>query len=249
MNRIGKQFIYGVFYIAIFIGLLYLGYLFLLKPAPSCTDQKQNQDETGVDCGGTCPACIGTPKPIAVSLSSIFFAKDPVALVRLMNPNTQLGAESITYRVEVLDSEERVLQTFDGETFVYPGDQEKNLVFPLPGMKDARTLRVALGNSVWLRIQEFAKKPDFSFVRFEKRMENNRIIVDGEIRNNETSLFDNVEIGASFFNKNGILVGVSKTSVQTVQAFERRAFTIELPFGKLVINPDATRLYYDAKRP
>lgn len=29
-------------------------------PAPTCTDRIQNQDETGIDCGGPCPAC---PEP------------------------------------------------------------------------------------------------------------------------------------------------------------------------------------------
>ena len=24
---------------------------------PTCTDEIQNQGETGIDCGGTCPAC------------------------------------------------------------------------------------------------------------------------------------------------------------------------------------------------
>jgi hypothetical protein len=26
-------------------------------PCPSCDDGVQNQDETGVDCGGACAAC------------------------------------------------------------------------------------------------------------------------------------------------------------------------------------------------
>jgi hypothetical protein len=30
-------------------------------PAPSCNDDIQNQDETGVDCGGVCPACPPPP--------------------------------------------------------------------------------------------------------------------------------------------------------------------------------------------
>ena len=132
MERVAKQFIYGTVYLIIFFGLTYAGYLSFLKAAPSCVDKKQNQDETGVDCGGSkCGPCIGNPEPIAVRLSTIFFVKDPVALVRLTNPNNQLGAESLAYLVEVLDSSGSTIRTFQGETYVYPGDQEKNLVFPL----------------------------------------------------------------------------------------------------------------------
>lgn len=248
MNRIGKQFIYGVLYLIVFGGLIYIGYFLLVKPAPTCTDRKQNQDETGVDCGGSCAACIGMPEPISVRLSTIFFAKDPVALVRLTNPNTQVGAENIGYSIEVLGVGDSVLDVFEGETFVYPGDQEKNLVFLLTGLEDARTLKVALGEPIWKRIEEF-KKPDFSFVRSQKRITQDRIIIEGEIKNNETLLFDNIEIGALFFSQSGILVGASETAVQTVKAFERRAFTIEFPFGNLSVDPEATRLYYDARRP
>lgn len=248
MNRIGKQFIYGVLYLIVFGGLIYLGYFLLVKPPPTCTDRKQNQDETGVDCGGVCARCIGMPEPINASFKTIFFAREPVALVRLTNPNTQVGAENIAYYIEVLGHDGSALEVIDGETFVYPGEQEKNLVFPLTGLEDARTLKVTLGEPIWKRIEEF-KKPDFSFVRSQKKITEDRIIIEGEIKNNETLLFDNIDIGALFFSQSGILVGASKTSVQTVEAFERRAFTIEFPFGNLSINPDATRLYYDAKRP
>lgn len=248
MNRIAKQFVYGVFYIVFFSAFIYFGYIFLVKSAPSCTDGKQNQDETGVDCGGSCTACIGTPEPISVSLSSIFFVKEPVALVRLANTNTQIGAESLLYRVEALDFGGAVLRTFEGTTFIYPGDQEKNLVFPLPGVQNAHSLRVTLGEPKWKRIEEFSK-PDLTFVRFQKRATADHLIIEGEIQNNETLLFDNVEIGGLFFGESGILVGVSKTSVQTVAAFERRAFIIDFPSGNLNVAPDATRLFYDARRP
>ena len=29
----------------------------VIKPGPTCNDNKQNQDETGIDCGGVCPPC------------------------------------------------------------------------------------------------------------------------------------------------------------------------------------------------
>ncbi|MDP1688886.1 MAG: hypothetical protein Q8L47_02015 [bacterium] len=248
MARTTKQIIYGVVYLIILFGIIYLVYISFLKPVPSCFDKKQNQNETGVDCGGECAACIGDTKNISVSLSSIFFAKEPVALVRLSNPNNQVGSKSIIYTVNVLDSGGSILKTFNGETFVYPGDQEKNLVFPLIGIQEARSLRVTLGSPKWIRIEEFSK-PNISFASTPKRIENGHIIIEGDITNNETLLFDNIDIGALFYGSSGALVGVSKTAVQTVRAFERRAFTIDFPFGNLDINLDATKFYFDALRP
>ena len=37
-------------------------------PAPSCSDGLQNQDETGVDCGGSCPACAPPPTGACIAL-------------------------------------------------------------------------------------------------------------------------------------------------------------------------------------
>lgn len=36
-------------------------------PAESCTDGVQNQNETGIDCGGVCAACPTTPDPVTLS--------------------------------------------------------------------------------------------------------------------------------------------------------------------------------------
>ncbi len=248
MNRVGKQIIYGCIYGLIFISFLVFIYLSFLKPAPSCFDNKQNQDETGLDCGGVCGPCLGNPKDITVSLSTIFFVNEPIAVVRLMNPNNNVGAKNLSYKIDVLDSSQNVLKTLEGDTFIYPGEQSKNLIFILEGLNNANSLNVNISKPEWLLVSDFLPA-DFTFVRSVKRVEKDRIIIEGEIKSNETLLFRNIEIGAFFYNKTGNIVGVSKTSVQSVKPFERRAFTIEFPSGSLPINPDATKLYFDALRP
>ena len=37
-------------------------YLHLALPTPTCSDNTQNQDETHIDCGGSCPECNGRLK-------------------------------------------------------------------------------------------------------------------------------------------------------------------------------------------
>ncbi|MGV8171887.1 MAG: InlB B-repeat-containing protein [Candidatus Woesearchaeota archaeon] len=39
-------------------------------PSPSCTDSIQNGDETGIDCGGSCPACFGSTANLTVNYTS-----------------------------------------------------------------------------------------------------------------------------------------------------------------------------------
>jgi len=39
----------------------------VIPPTETCSDGIQNQDETGIDCGGVCPAC---EVPVTYSLSN-----------------------------------------------------------------------------------------------------------------------------------------------------------------------------------
>ena len=57
MQRRIKKIVYGVFWNALLLGIVILVYITWLVPKPSCTDGIQNQNETGVDCGGSCTAC------------------------------------------------------------------------------------------------------------------------------------------------------------------------------------------------
>ena len=47
---------FGLFYLFIIGAVAGLGYL-IFKPVASCFDNLQNQNETGVDCGGPCEDC------------------------------------------------------------------------------------------------------------------------------------------------------------------------------------------------
>ena len=61
MHKIGiiKPFIDHCCYEGTIIWFLCIGYVNLLSSIflATCSDGKKNQNETGVDCGGVCPAC------------------------------------------------------------------------------------------------------------------------------------------------------------------------------------------------
>ena len=75
--------------------------------APSCVDNKQNQDEVGVDCGGSCPyLCTSqeeepstpTPRLLINSAGRV----DLVAQVQ--NRNSDAAAKDVPYAVKIYDS-------------------------------------------------------------------------------------------------------------------------------------------------
>ena len=98
---------------------------FYYRPAPSCFDGKQNQNETGIDCGGACQAVcrdeILALKPLwtrVLKLGDSFY--DSVTLVE--NPNLNLGIKKLSYVIKFLDSDNRLITERAGQTFVNPNE-------------------------------------------------------------------------------------------------------------------------------
>lgn len=69
---------------------------------PSCTDGIQNQDEAGIDCGGSCPyLCIARVQPPIVLFTKVLDngagRTDIIALVE--NKNAGIAAKNVPYRI------------------------------------------------------------------------------------------------------------------------------------------------------
>ncbi|MCX6731867.1 MAG: hypothetical protein NTX55_02685 [Candidatus Parcubacteria bacterium] len=118
-----KQITYFLIFAVIVLGAIY----FVWKGAtkPTCFDNKQNQGEEGIDCGGPCPKkCLGEVQNLIV-LWTRFFETSPgkydmAALVK--NPNLFLSISSLKYTFEIRDKDNLPIINKDGETFITPGE-------------------------------------------------------------------------------------------------------------------------------
>ncbi len=86
-------------------------YLFAHK-APSCTDGKLNQDETGIDCGGSCTyVCSDTQAPLSVrfvrALSILPGRTDVVAYID--NPNPKSALRKAPYIIDLYNDQNLVI--------------------------------------------------------------------------------------------------------------------------------------------
>src|SRR3989304_2614562 len=86
-----------------------------LQPAPSCFDGKQNGDESGVDCGGSCALfCPNEVREPAVRFARVF----PVtgnfynALALVENQNPEAGLRSAAYEFKFYDPHRRMVQGY-----------------------------------------------------------------------------------------------------------------------------------------
>lgn len=119
-----------IHYLAIVFGTLFLiGGFFLYnsfhKPA-SCFDNKQNQDEKGVDCGGSCSkACLSTILNPVVLWSRTVKVDNGVydAVAFIENPNTKEGVSSLAYKFKLYDDENILVIERAGKTFINPNER------------------------------------------------------------------------------------------------------------------------------
>lgn len=119
-----KQLTYLLFALAVIVGLIFT--VWLKITAPRCTDGKQNQDEKGVDCGGSCAKeCLGEIKDLSVLWSKPLQVAgndyDAVALVE--NRNLSLSAKSVKYQFKFYDDRNILIASRQGEIFVNPGQK------------------------------------------------------------------------------------------------------------------------------
>lgn len=116
-----------ILYSLIFAGVILLLAAYPLyrtvNPTPSCFDSRQNGDEVGLDCGGSCNLyCADQIKELRVVWSKAFQVipgrYDLGAYVE--NPNPAAGVKNVHYTLRMLDSAGQLLAEGKGETEVAP---------------------------------------------------------------------------------------------------------------------------------
>jgi len=87
--------------------------------APTCFDEKQNSDEEGIDCGGSCDRVCGFQAVDPIVLWNRFFEVAPgyySALALIENPNTNTHADPIPYTFKIRDKENVLIYERKGQT-------------------------------------------------------------------------------------------------------------------------------------
>ena len=102
---------------AIVMVLIAIGFTTALYKAPSCTDNKLNQNETGVDCGGSCSyLCNAQVKQPVVLFTKLLINNsgrtDVVASVE--NKNTDAAARNVSYVVTLYAADQSIIRELGG---------------------------------------------------------------------------------------------------------------------------------------
>lgn len=215
--RLKKQIIYGLI-----IGLLFLFVIFLiylrLKPQvlPSCFDGKKNQNEEGVDCGGSCPPCeLKYAQVLKIYPAQFLVYSKTVDLVGLIeNPNPNLALKKIKYYFEIYDLDNILKATTSIQETSLEPESKKYLLeinYPKPDF---------LIGSIKLKILE--PKAEDWFKKEKEKLQvifyNERLLPEGNKWKIQLTLFNqsyqpknNLEVVALIFDQRNNLIGVGIT--------------------------------------
>jgi hypothetical protein len=210
-----------IFYIIILILFIAVfGFLIIypkLNKAPTCTDNKQNGTETGIDCGGSCAkACLAQVDDISILWARAFkvIPGRYNAVAYMINHNKNTAIEKINYRFRFADANNIYIGKREGSTFVPPGG---NFAVFEPG--------IDIGNSIPVYVTfEFTQKPTWLQVPQDKIdqlkiLVSNIELVDEKtspklsatIKNNSLFTIPNVDVIAILYDEGGNAISTSRT--------------------------------------
>lgn len=123
--RVKRRLIYFFIFLAAVSAVVLFFYL-AYRPAPSCFDGKQNQDELGVDCGGVCAkVCSFEVRDLKIIWARVFkTAPDRYDVASLVeNPNLRHAVGVFKYNFKIFDEDNLLVYVRSGETFLNPAEQ------------------------------------------------------------------------------------------------------------------------------
>lgn len=238
MSRIFRQVIVAVIFLSLNATLLFgIYYAFIRVPA-TCTDNKQNQDEQGIDCGGICTAaCMEVVVGKDLEQQEVAFVPGGNerydVLVVLHNANSVIGASAFQYIFTLKDTSGQIVATRSGSGFILPEETKSLIELNLETTGVPVTATVAISAVTWEHFLGYQEKPNISI--YQKRY---TVLPPGGgafseaygVTSNESPYdFRSIVINVILRDAAGKAIAFNKTRQNTMIAGESRDFTLVFP--------------------
>lgn len=215
-----------IFLLALFCLMILIGLplFFFLHKTPNCSDNVQNGDETGIDCGGSCKLiCKAESLPMLTKgdarvLSVATSTFEVVASVE--NPNVRASVLRAGYTFKLFTASSSIpIKTIEGETYIPQGSSFAlfegpfNLVDYIP---TRATFEWNPETLIWQK--DTSRIPSLSI---EGSVLSNPLItprIDATLHNDSLGKVSNIELVALVSDENGNIVASSKTFVGALDA-------------------------------
>ncbi len=230
-SRIVKQLIYGLMYWAVFVSVIFGGYFIWKQSTVSCFDNLKNQNETEVDCGGSCVICaIKNLTELKVLPIKFFNAEGlTTAFIQIQNINQDYAARSFNFQLNLYDIKGEKIFNYDGIKFVYAADTA-SFVLPALEVSFSQIARSELlVNSVEWELKDSFSKPDVEIKNISIKLEKERLVIDSDFTNSNLYTLGDVIISALLVSDSGFFVNASKTSLGSMSPLALKHFKVFIP--------------------
>lgn len=215
--RTKKQVFYFLLLVLFFASIFSL--FFLIKfSGGTCFDNKKNQGEKGIDCGGRCSPCpINLKEPLI--LWNRFFKSTPEekiydAAALVENLNQEWESKNIFYTFKIYDQNNILIVEKKGNSFL--NSKEKALIFEndiyVGERRPARSALVIEPVLNWKYTKEIS--PNFIVIKKNFKLESS--LLEIEIKNDANSDFNNIYLNAIFMDENDNTYAASATKIDHI---------------------------------
>lgn len=215
--------------IAIIVIVVVPAYIFLYTP-PTCSDGIFNQDETGVDCGGSCPRiCSTSYVPPQVNWARADQIGEGLYNLGAYVQNVNLlgGVRKASYIFSIFDREGHLIGERKGTMSIPP---HKNVVAFEKGVSTNKSVpfKVTFAfteDLAW----EAAKPTDDTLVVVDRQFSSDETgsFLQAAIENRSLAAVKNIQVQAVLYDGNGNVTGFSQSVIDVInrQSKEYVAFT------------------------
>ena len=244
-----------IFYVIILLAFIFgFGFLIIyptLNKAPTCNDLKQNGNETGVDCGGSCPnACLAQVDPVSVLWARAFEVVPGRynAVAYIVNHNKNVAAEKVGYRFRFADANNVYIGKREGVAFIPPAG---NFAVFEPG--------IDIGNSIpvytsfeWTETPTWRQVPQNLIDQLQVLVSNIRLSnettspnLSATLKNNSLFTIPDVGAVAILYDQSGNAVSASRTYLSELPPLSSANinFTWPEPFPGAVVAKEIIPIY------
>lgn len=207
------------------------------RPIATCFDNRQNQNEEGIDCGGSCIPCkLLEVQDVEVLWTKVLEARPGSfdALASIKNPNVYFGTLAMRYEFELLDENGASIALRQGSTFLLPLE---NVTLVEPDIRSTLTARQALfkiRSIEWGRVYEPAPKYDVGLGKRDYEVVTNpqgirQSVVRTSVFNNSGERFSQVFVAIFLTDAEKNIIAANRTIVENVAPGETRPIQFVWP--------------------
>ncbi len=239
MTRGTKKIIYGVFYLFIFGLIFYWLFGGLFIKAPTCSDGIQNQNETGIDCGGVCTKCeITELSPLRqvgdVRVFSLEGGK-VILLAEILNPNQFFSSDRFSYTFTAYNARNQEIERIPGNDAIFA--LEKKFIFEpriSSSAKDISKVELTLSDTSWKKAYEMLRPDVVISSAVETKNTDQGIRVSGSVKNQGSVLASEVRITAILYDKYDTEIFPGQTILSDLSGLEEKPFVVSFPENKQI---------------